>query len=448
MTFFYLFFGVYIVANIYVFIGLRRWIGPGFWQWPVALWFVAMIATWGLRFGSPTSGILIYVENAGYVWMGFILITAMCFLAVNAAAIILKLLAFFTAHSFTRVLSKSRRVALALVLGLGFSVYAVIEAQTIGITQYTIFSEKLVAGQAFGQAYGQAAGQVHGQIPDQTLVQAAGQPPKLAAERLRIVLLADIHLSSYIGERTLTRMVTMVNGLEPDIIVMAGDLIDSDLSADELNAPILASMQARLGKFAVTGNHEAYHGLPQAEAFMRKADLQLLRNEIVPVGEIMVAGVDDISVVTRYPGREQGRELGREQGRELGRELGTNEWNPTPLLKSYQGNKFVLLMKHRPSVSQDALGWFDLQVSGHTHGGQIWPGKYVAQHLHNSLAQGLSEFVAPNGQTSRLILSNGVGFWGPPMRLFTPPEIVVIDLLPARVPAAATFTTTLTTGIN
>ena len=121
----------------------------------------------------------------------------------------------------------------------------------------------------------------------------------------------------------------------------------------------------------------------------------------------MVAGIDDITVTEYYGG----------------------EPDPAPLLKGYSGENFVLLLKHRPTGMNEAKGLFDLQLSGHTHGGQIWPGKYIVKMLHDDLPQGLSEFEEKNGRQGKIIISNGTGFWGPPMRLFTPPEIIIINLV-------------------
>lgn len=377
MKIFYLFFALYIFANVYVFIELRRWIGPGIWQWPAALWFLAMIGLWTLRFGAVGTGWFTYLEDVLYVWLGFILITLMCFVVADTAAILLKIAGLFSDASFTRLLQGSRRVPLALLAGVLLSVYAVIDAQNIRVNRYTVATDKLA-------------------------------PEATRQGRLRIAVLTDIHVSNFIGPRMLAQIVKLVEGEHPDMLVVVGDLVDSDVSMDTISPEILASVKAPLGKFAVTGNHEAYHGLDLSIQFIERADLTLLRNQMVEAGGIMVAGIDDISVVQRYGG----------------------VYDPAPMLKEYEGDKFVLLLKHRPTGMHEAKGLFDLQLSGHTHGGQLWPGKYIVKHLHDNLPQGLSSFMGKNGKISQIIISNGTGYWGPPMRLFTPPEIIILDLVP------------------
>ena len=110
MKIFYLFFALYIFANVYIFLEIRRWLGPGLWQWPAALWFAAMIVLWALRFGLPSSGLMSYAEDVGFVWIGFIMITLLCFAVADVAALGLKAASLFTDASFTKSLQGSRRV--------------------------------------------------------------------------------------------------------------------------------------------------------------------------------------------------------------------------------------------------------------------------------------------------------------------------------------------------
>ena len=373
MKIFYLFFALYIFANVYIFLEIRRWLGPGLWQWPAALWFVAMIVLWALRFGLPSAGMMGYAEDVGFVWIGFIMITLLCFVVADMAALGLKVTSLFTDAPFTRSLQGSRRVCLALLAGVLLSLYATYEAQGIKVRHYTIETDRLPAGQ----------------------------------DRLRIAMLTDLHISDFIGPRMLNQIAALVKTEQPDMLVVVGDIVDSDVSKNVESAEILAGISAPAGKFAVTGNHEAYRGLEQSITFIERSDLKLLRNEMVNAGGITVAGIDDITVTEHYGG----------------------EPDPAPLLKGYSGENFVLLLKHRPTGMNEAKGLFDLQLSGHTHGGQIWPGKYIVKMLHDDLPQGLTEFEKKNGRQGKIIISNGTGFWGPPMRLFTPPEIIIINLV-------------------
>lgn len=374
MKIFYLFFASFILAHVWIFVDLSRWLGRGWWQLPVLVLFAGMIATWILRFGKPAEGTLVFVENASFIWLGFILISFMCFFFVDVIAIFLKILGLFWSSPVTRLLPAGRSVPLSLILGLCLTLYAVYEAQSVRITNYTIYTPKI----------------------------AKGDKP------VRVALLPDIHVGGFVGPKSLARMVNQVQEQKPDIIAVVGDLVDADVSGRHEEAAILARMQPPGGVFAVTGNHEGYRGLDMCLKFMKDANMKVLRSRGVDSCGIHVVGVDDLTIAERYGGK----------------------WNPTPVLKKYKGDKFVLLLKHRPGTPESAIGLFDLQISGHTHDGQIWPGGIVSR-IVNKTRQGLS-ILTSGDRESRRIVSNGVGFWGPPMRLFAPPEIVIIDIAPER----------------
>lgn len=371
MKIFYFFFGSFVLAHIWVFVDVRRWLGGGWPQWVILAFFILMIALWGLRFTSRGGKWPDLAEDVSFLWLGFILITFMCFVAVDVAAIILRLAGIFR-PSLAGLLPAGRSVPLALLLGLGLTLYASCEARNLRVTRYTVSTAKLPKG----------------------------------ARPVRVAHLPDIHVSRFIGPRTLARMVRLVEAEKPDIIAVVGDLVDTDVSTRREDAAILASMKAPCGVFAVTGNHEGYRGLKQSLDFMKASGMEVLREGGVDACGIHVVGVDDQTVVERYSGA----------------------WDPTPVLKKYTGDKFVLLLKHRPGTPKAAIGLFDLQISGHTHNGQIWPGGIIAARV-NETRQGLQTLVS-NGRTSTRIVSNGVGFWGPPMRLFARPEIVIIDIVP------------------
>jgi predicted MPP superfamily phosphohydrolase len=145
-----------------------------------------------------------------------------------------------------------------------------------------------------------------------------------------------------------------------------------------------------------------YSGIELAAEFLKRAGLTLVRDGWVDVAGITVIGLDDLMASGRgFFDSERLDGLTFPQGR------------------------FTLLLKHRPGVIEGMEGTFDLQLSGHTHGGQIWPFSYVARWV-NRRAQGLS-----HEGNSVVYVSNGAGFWGPPMRFLVPPEVTVIDLVKA-----------------
>lgn len=167
---------------------------------------------------------------------------------------------------------------------------------------------------------------------------------------------------------------------------------------------MLSEVQTKYGKFGVTGNHEFYAGLPQALGCSEKAGLRMLRGEALSVeGLINIAGVDDPA------------------GRYFGQSEAVQE---SDLLSSLSSDRFTLFLKHRPVISKESLGLFDLQLSGHTHKGQIFPFSLLTG-LYYPVDSGLA--VLAKG--SHLYVSRGAGTWGPPIRFLSPPEVTVIDLL-------------------
>jgi predicted MPP superfamily phosphohydrolase len=225
------------------------------------------------------------------------------------------------------------------------------------------------------------------------------ETPKLPAEtdRLRIAHVTDVHLDN--GVFTIGRLrkvMDIVREAGPDILVITGDLVDSRTSDLEEEAKLMASYGAKHGVYAVTGNHEFISGrIARSIDFMKRANIVLLRDARIDVAGITILGVDE-----------------------------RMEWRTQlPNDAFYPNGRFVLLLKHRPGVIEGSEGKFDLQLSGHTHGGQIWPFGYAAQWA-NKQAQNMSYF-----GSSAVYVSNGAGFWGPPLRFLTPPEVTVIDLV-------------------
>ena len=163
----------------------------------------------------------------------------------------------------------------------------------------------------------------------------------------------------------------------------------------ELELLTAAAKNSRYGAFAVNGNHEHYWILDEdVEGIIRRCGFNLLINERVETAGIVIIGLDDT----------------------------VNGWLK-PFLESGDENKFVLVLKHRPGLPFDAKGKFDLQLSGHTHGGQFWPMGYFKNFASKS-TQGLSQKAG-----GYVYVSNGSGFNGAMLRLFVPPEITVIDIV-------------------
>ncbi|MEW5770009.1 MAG: metallophosphoesterase [Pseudomonadota bacterium] len=230
--------------------------------------------------------------------------------------------------------------------------------------------------------------------------------------RVRIALISDVHLGVTMGPRRLPTILERIKALDPDILVSTGDMVDGSALHLEGSAARFAAIQPRFGKYAVMGNHEQYRGLAMSLAFHEQAGFRVLRGEAVEVlPGLLIAGVDD-------PGHGGPGVVARG---------GADTTDDAALLARLPAGKFVLFLKHQPVPPTDALAHLDLQLSGHTHGGQIQP-FYWLTRLRYSLGPGLHAL--PGG--GRLYVSRGSGTWGPPMRVLAPAEITLIELVPAR----------------
>lgn len=214
---------------------------------------------------------------------------------------------------------------------------------------------------------------------------------------LRIVQISDVHLGVLAGGQRLDAILKQVAALHPDILVSTGDLVDAQAQyLDGLSARF-AAYQPRYGKFAVTGNHEHYAGLAHSVDFHRRSGFTLLREDRVDLPDnVTLVGVDDPAV--------------------LGGATGEAE-----ILAGISRDRFVILLKHQPVVAVGAR--FDLQLSGHSHAGQIFPFNFAVRQVY-PLMQGL--YRLPNG--GELYVSRGTGTWGPPIRILAPAEITLIAL--------------------
>lgn len=234
------------------------------------------------------------------------------------------------------------------------------------------------------------------------------QTTKLPAsvEKITIAQISDVHLGPMVGERRLARIIRLLERVKPDLVVATGDLVDAQM--DRLNnlAAMLAKVNPPLGKFAIAGNHEFYAGIHQSEFFLKAAGFKLLRNESCKLkGLINIVGVDDPAGKRRYPNISA---VGKEE---------------KILLADLDSERFTLLLKHRPTVEKDSVGQFDLQLSGHTHGGQIFPFNLLTRIFYPRQT-GLHRLEKGSG----LYVSRGTGTWGPPMRFLSPPEVTLIEL--------------------
>ncbi|MGY1855692.1 metallophosphoesterase [Modestobacter sp. SYSU DS0290] len=231
--------------------------------------------------------------------------------------------------------------------------------------------------------------------------------PALAG--LRIVTFSDGHLSSTYGGRRFERVVETVNAQRPDVVAIVGDLVDGEVAELREDVTPLADLVSEQGVFFVTGNHEYFVDTAAWLRHLPTLGVEVLRNERVELrrggAAVDLAGIDDRTAAgSGLPGH----------GADLDAALdGRDDDRP------------VVLMAHQPvQVEQARAAGVDLQLSGHTHGGQLWPFDYAVL-LDQPAVEGWSR----QGDT-QLYVTAGAGYWGPPMRVGARPEVTVIELQP------------------
>ncbi|WP_428264734.1 metallophosphoesterase [Haliangium sp.] len=227
-----------------------------------------------------------------------------------------------------------------------------------------------------------------------------------ALDGFSIVQLTDIHVGYTVSRGFVEGLVARTNAARPDLIAITGDLVDGDVPLLRAAVAPLGELRAPHGVYFVTGNHEYYSGVEPWIEELTRLGIRVLRNERVRIERagqgFDLAGIDDHSAA-RF-GAGHGPDLGKAlAGRDRRREL--------------------VLLAHQPRQVEDA-GRYDvgLQLSGHTHGGQIWPWHYVVQAQQGFLA-GLYRY-----RDTQLYVSRGTGYWGPPVRVGAAPEIAKIVL--------------------
>jgi len=310
-----------------------------------------------------------------YVWMGVMFYLFMLLAASDGLLLVLALARRFVGPE---EVDAERRVTIArLVAG-------VVSALALGLV-----------GTGMASALGKTA-IAKVRVPLAKL--AAGTAP------YRIVQLSDIHIGSTIGESFIREIVEQVNALEPDCVVITGDLVDGSVARLGAFAAPLGQIRAKDGVFFVTGNHEYYSGVDEWLAHLTSLGIRVLRNERVAVGPIELAGVDDWSA----------KGFGNGHGADLPKALaGRDRSRP------------VVLLAHQPQAINEAEEHgVDLQLSGHTHGGQMFPWSYAVR-LVTPYVAGLYQH-----KTSALYVSRGTGYWGPPVRVAAPAEITHLELVP------------------
>ncbi|MBO1334870.1 metallophosphoesterase [Streptomyces sp. VRA16 Mangrove soil] len=266
-------------------------------------------------------------------------------------------------------------------------------ARTVGAAA-TVAAAGIVAGGTYGVLRGPAVKRV--------TVPLAKLPR--SAHGFRITVVSDVHLGPVLGRGFAERVVDLVNSTQPDLIAVVGDLVDG--SVEDLAPAVapLARLRARHGTYFVTGNHEYFSGADPWVEHVREIGLRPLENARVEMGAFDLAGVNDITGASYGEGPDYAKALG-----------------------DRDTSRAAVLLAHQPVMIHEAVRHgVDLQLSGHTHGGQLWPGNFVADAANPTLA-GLER----HGDT-QLYVSRGAGAWGPPVRVGAPSDITVVELASRR----------------
>jgi len=371
LTFFFLYGGLHLYfflrlrAAFSLPVGLQITVGPLL----LLLLVSPLLVRMAERHGYEAATCLL--AYTGYLWMGFIFL----FFVVSVCLDLYRLAVFLNERighqDLSHLFPPARIIFLGpLVIAIILNVYGYYEAMSVRTEHLVIKTAKLPA----------------------------------QVEKFRIVQISDLHIGMIVRDGRLKRFLAAVEAAAPDVLVSTGDLVDGQL--DNLYEALsrLKNVPVKYGKFAVTGNHEFFAGVTRAVEFTEKAGFTVLRGEGVNVaGIVNIAGVDDPAVTRRGEGK---------QVREA------------EFLSSLPPGVFTVLLKHQPVADPDAEEKFDLQLSGHTHRGQIFPFNMVTKFVYYYHS---GDFYLPDG--ARLHVSRGTGTWGPPVRLLAPPEITVIDLV-------------------
>ena len=335
---------------------------------------LALIAFFAVMIVAPVASSLI--EHYGHyslarvlAWGGFLWMGFVLLLFIASLLIWLPQLGFFITSRLwpgLALVPGPRFYALAaLALAVPFFFYGLIEARLVRVEHVKLETQKLPPG----------------------------------VKRLKVVQISDMHLSLTTGVGAVKAVTDLIRDEKPDLLVSTGDMLDGFIfHLDEL-ARLFDRIEPPLGKFAVSGNHEVYAGLTWSHKCLELLGFTFLRNHALKLGDVVnLVGVDDPQTGNRA--------------------------DETSLLDSCQNGLFTILLKHRPVINPSSQGRFDLQLSGHAHRGQIFPFNFIVAIFY-PLQGGLYRLE----RDSVLYTSRGTGAWGPPLRIFAPPEVTVIEVV-------------------
>ncbi len=367
---------IYGAINFYIFMrGLQAIPAGSSWKiwFPVLFWVTAsmfiLARVLERVYPSLFSGIVTWI---GSFWLGFMLFFIMAVVLIDLARLFNSFLHFFPA-SFSANPAQTKLLTLFIVLGLSviFVTVSFINARIPRIKELNLTISK----------------------------------PKATPGELTVVMASDIHLGTIIASRKTNRLVKKINSLHPDIVLFAGDIVDEDLAPVINNnlGEALSQIRSKYGVYGVTGNHEFIGGIGPALKYLEEHGIKMLRDTVILVDDLFyLVGRDDRDG-HRFAGKQQKELAGVMEGVDL----------------AYP----VIAMDHQPfDLARAAELGVDLQLSGHTHHGQLWPLNYITGAIFE-VSWGYKQI-----GNAHFYVSSGYGTWGPPLRFGNRPEIVLINL--------------------
>ncbi|MEJ5173129.1 MAG: metallophosphoesterase [Hydrogenothermaceae bacterium] len=299
------------------------------------------------------------------LWMGFVMLFFIFFFLVETYNTSLKVIEKITGHNPIPSISDKKAFTVILLLSLFTTTYGYLETLNLKIYRFKIHSEKV--------------------------------------ERdIKVMQISDLHLNQVMREDKIRKVLDVYNREKPDIVISTGDLVDGNIKYKHSYIELLQKMNPPLGKYAILGNHEYYADVEQSIEFTEKAGFKLLRDDIFYLQDsIVLVGVDD------------------EEAERFGVNRNTTDLD---LLSKVDRDKFVIFLKHQPKIDERYRDKFDLALAGHTHGGVLFPVRYILREI----------FIIDAGLVrlgkGYVFVSRGVGTGGPPVRIGAFPDVAIFEI--------------------
>lgn len=276
----------------------------------------------------------------------------------------------------------------------------------LGITVSKLLSSRVKIGIAGFVTIILVAGYINALFPKVNKLSIKTNKTISGYNTLRVAMASDIHLGTVISNGRLRRFVEMVNSQKPDIILLAGDIFDEDIGPviKRDMGKLISQLNAPLGVYAITGNHEYIGGVEPAVTYLTQHGVTVVRDSVIsPQNIFNIVGRDD---------------------RQSKLMSGYNRKTISELVSQIDKSKFTFLLDHQPYNLNEAVeNGIDLQLSGHTHHGQLWPFNLITRAIFE-VSRGYKQI-----DQTHIFVSTGFGSWGPPIRIGNRPEIVVFEIV-------------------